>query len=79
VVGTAGDLVWTGTLSSDWTNPGNWSRNAIPTATDAVVIPAGTPNLPSVNSGLNAVCKSLRLNAGATVIVASCGNLNIAQ
>jgi hypothetical protein len=79
VSGSAASVVWLGTLSGDWTNPGNWSGNAVPTAADDVVIPSGTPNPPSVNNGVTATCKTLRLNTGATVNVATGGNLKVLQ
>jgi hypothetical protein len=39
--GTAGGVVktWTGAISTDWIDPGNWSPTGVPGASDSVVIP----------------------------------------
>ncbi|MEQ9404511.1 MAG: T9SS type A sorting domain-containing protein [Cyclobacteriaceae bacterium] len=42
------EILWTGTVSSDWFNPGNWSTNSVPTSTDDVVIPS-TPTQATLN------------------------------
>lgn len=34
-------LVWTGVVSSDWTNPGNWNPQRVPTSTDTAIINSG--------------------------------------
>jgi len=67
---------WTGSLSTDWHTPGNWSDPSVPTATEDVVIPSGLANYP-VNS-LTAYCKSLVINTGAYITVGT-GNFNITQ
>jgi len=37
---------WTGAVSTDWGTAGNWSKNAVPVATDSVVIDTqGVPNV----------------------------------
>ncbi|HST62981.1 MAG TPA: Ig-like domain-containing protein [Longimicrobium sp.] len=41
-----GTLTWTGAVSTDWGTAGNWSRNAVPSAVDSVVVPAGPANMP---------------------------------
>lgn len=35
---------WTGTVSSDWNNPANWSGGAVPVSGDTVLIFGNTPN-----------------------------------
>lgn len=35
-------VLWSGGPGGDWKVPGNWDTNAVPGATDAVVIPAGS-------------------------------------
>jgi hypothetical protein len=34
-------ITWTGAVSTDWSNPANWSGNTVPTFSDSVEIPAG--------------------------------------
>ena len=36
--------VWRGVISTSWNNPGNWSPQGVPVATDDVMIPSGTAN-----------------------------------
>ena len=43
--------VWTGAVSTDWNNPGNWSTDTVPVGSDYVAINAGTI---VINSGVNA-------------------------
>ncbi len=33
--------IWTGAVSTDWSDPANWTTNAVPTFVDSVEIPAG--------------------------------------
>lgn len=42
------EILWTGVISSDWFNPGNWSTATVPTSTDDVVIPS-TPTQATLN------------------------------
>jgi ELWxxDGT repeat protein len=63
------DFTWTGTFSTAWENPGNWSGNVVPGANSAVVIPAGMPRYPVVN--VNISVKSLSCAPGASVNVAN--------
>src|SRR5258708_153548 len=35
---------WTGAVSGNWSNPLNWSPQAVPTAGEALVFPAGVPS-----------------------------------
>ena len=37
--GTAGTRTWTGTISTDWNTPCNWSPACLPTAADNVARP----------------------------------------
>lgn len=46
---------WTGAISNDWDNPGNWNLNAVPGSSDSVTIPSGTPNVPSLLTGNRSV------------------------
>jgi hypothetical protein len=60
-----GALTWTGAVSSDWNNTGNWSPARVPTSADDVIIPAGTPASPQVTVSCSA--RSLTVNAGAAL------------
>lgn len=69
-------VTWTGTADSDWDNPANWDGNAVPTATDDVIIPA-VLQPPSVLGTTTALAKSVFLQAGATLGVQTGGVLSV--
>jgi len=58
-------ISWTGSISTDWENAGNWSSNAVPTASSIVTIPAGRPRYPVVN--VTTTVKSLTCVPGTSV------------
>ncbi|MCX6305087.1 MAG: hypothetical protein NT040_08970 [Bacteroidetes bacterium] len=62
--------IWLGTTSSEWNTPSNWC-GGVPTLSTDVVIPAGTPFMPHVTSGLwnPAVCNNLTIQPGAKLTV----------
>lgn len=60
-------VVWTGAVSTAWEDPLNWSSAAVPDGNSNVTINTGVPNYPVVNS--NAVCRSLKIQPGATFLV----------
>ncbi|RTQ46893.1 T9SS type A sorting domain-containing protein [Hymenobacter gummosus] len=62
---------WTGAVSSVYTNPANWSANALPSATDDVVIPAGVPNMPVLSTA--AAANNVSIASGASLTVAAGG------
>ena len=64
-----GVSIWTGALSTDWANIGNWNCGGIPTTTSEVVIPNAVPNYPVIN--LNVEIKKITVNTGATVTTAT--------
>src|ERR1039458_5109904 len=41
------DLTWTGSASTDWNNPANWTPQQVPTASDHVVINSGSVTIPA--------------------------------
>ncbi|HEX3582896.1 MAG TPA: Ig-like domain-containing protein [Thermoanaerobaculia bacterium] len=49
---------WTGAVSANWSNPGNWNPQAIPAAGEALLFPNGTP-AEMVNDFPNAVVGAL--------------------
>jgi len=67
---TPGQSTWTGAVSTDWFNAGNWAAcgDGVPTATTIAVIPNGVTNKPSVNNN-NANCKRLIVEGDGTVVV----------
>ncbi|WP_298767239.1 Ig-like domain-containing protein [uncultured Polaribacter sp.] len=59
-------ITWTGTLSNDWNNIGNWSLNALPVSTADVTIPAGLTNYPTISSAITV--NSIDIASGASLI-----------
>lgn len=57
---------WTGTTSTDWFTATNWSAGVVPTSTNDVKIPAGTPFLPIIAAS-GAVCQNITIDANATL------------
>src|SRR5258708_35079717 len=45
VSSSAAVRTWTGTVSSDWFNAGNWSPQGVPAAADTAIVTGGTPSL----------------------------------
>jgi hypothetical protein len=41
-----GQFTWTGAVGTDWNTAGNWASNAVPSAADSVLVPAGPTNMP---------------------------------
>lgn len=62
--------IWSGTLSSNWFTPGNWSDGQLPVASTVVTLPAGRTNYPVV-TGTGAICYQLVVEPGADFDVAS--------
>lgn len=62
------DLTWTGAISSDWNEPGNWTCNFIPNRAMSVLIPDVT-NKPVLNSGATASVKNLTVNSGSSLTI----------
>lgn len=59
-------ISWTGTISNDWFNAGNWSSGALPTAIDNVSILSSAPFQPVI-AAAGAVCGGITINSGATL------------
>lgn len=54
------DITWTGAINNDWHDHRNWSTNTVPTTSDNVTIPSGTPvckvsGFGSGNAGANSL------------------------
>ena len=79
---TGGTLVsntyqWLGNVSTAWNNPANWSSGIVPTALNDVLIPANRPFNPLIANAVTANCKSIQINPGAIITVATGGNLKV--
>jgi hypothetical protein len=68
--------IWTGSISSQWNNPGNWTPIGIPILVQNVVIPFGMPNNPVINSS-GILCNNLTIKTGATLTIPSQANIAI--
>ena len=73
---TTAGTIWTGCTSTDWATALNWSTQAVPTATDDVIIPSGPSNQPTLSSA-GAVARSVEVQSGAKLTIASTGTLTI--
>lgn len=62
-----GSCVWTGNINTAWEAPGNWSTNMVPTASSAVIIPAGRLNYPVVS--VSTTVKSISCEQGSSLSV----------
>jgi hypothetical protein len=62
--------IWNGSISTDWNNPGNWSKD-VPGITNTldVVIPSKLTNYPTINPGDGAEVINIEIEAGANLIV----------
>jgi hypothetical protein len=68
---------WVGNSSTAWNTGANWSSGIVPTAANNVLIPAGTPFSPVIANGITGNCKSIQINPGAIITVATGGNLKV--
>jgi hypothetical protein len=64
-----GVSTWTGAINTDWNNVGNWDCAGIPTITSEVVVPAGRPNYPVINT--NVEIKKITVDPSTSVTVAT--------
>lgn len=76
--------VWTGDVSTDWNNPGNWSCNTVPNASSNVNIPQGRPRYPVISNsftGVDAYCNTITLDitGGASLQVNTGVDFSITQ
>jgi len=61
----SGSYVWTGAAGSNWSTPGSWLQNSVPTNLNDAVIPTGNTPYPVLSGASTA--KSLDIQTGATV------------
>jgi len=62
------DLIWTGTVSTDWNTTGNWSCGFIPVSTMNVQIP-NIANKPVLGGGAAAAVNNLVINISSSLTV----------
>ena len=74
-----GGISWVGVTSTAWNTPSNWSNGQVPTLTDDITIPFGTPFPPVVANGVTANCKTVQLNTGVSITVQTGGILKVGQ
>jgi hypothetical protein len=68
--------IWSGAVSSDWTNTSNWRNGSIPSETDSILIPATQVlNDPIINSSLT--FKKISIEIGRVLTINSGGILNL--
>ena len=67
--------VWTGVVSTDWYNDGNWTAGA-PDRDMYAVIPSGVPNFPDISTS-GAECFDLTINTDATLTTSGTGRLDV--
>ncbi len=67
--------LWNGSISTDWQTAGNWTPSSVPTSTDDVIIPNGTPRYPLV-VGLGQ-CKNLGIQNLANLVIGPTGQLTV--
>ncbi|MFP9098865.1 T9SS sorting signal type C domain-containing protein [Flavobacterium sp. RHBU_24] len=70
-------FIWTGNESTNWNTASNWSCDALPTPETDVTIPAAPINKPVVNNDGLAHAKSLIVNDGAHITIATGGSLQV--
>jgi hypothetical protein len=66
---------WDGSVSSNWLDGNNWSRGNVPTLINAVTIPSGMPNQPTISVAASVELSSLTVISGATLTVENGGSL----
>jgi hypothetical protein len=72
-------FIWTGNVSSEWNNTGNWDHGSLPDATNKVIIPtdpvSNPDRFPIITNTVN--CYDINIGEGAIIIIQSPGVLNI--
>ena len=66
---------WTGLVSTAWEDSGNWTCGVLPDGNTDVIIKAGAPNYPIINS--NAICHSLSAATFTSVRIKAGFNLTL--
>src|ERR1035441_5481481 len=69
------DLTWSGSVSSDWNNPTNWTPQRVPTASDHVIINSGSVTIPA--NGASGTMDWTGGSISGSLTIATNGVLNI--
>ncbi len=67
---------WTGSVSSNWSNPANWGMSRLPDTTSNITISASVANMPVMSSCSYSI-KSITLAPGASLQINSNASLNV--
>lgn len=70
---------WLGVISTSWNTASNWSKGIVPLAADYIIIPSGIAFSPLIANGTTGNCKSIKIQSGAIVTVATGGNLKLGE
>ena len=70
-----GDTEWTGTIDTDWANPGNWTRG-VPNEFMDAIIPELVPNFPNITSS-PAICKDINIAVAASLTISGSNTLQV--
>ena len=77
VVLTPLSFEWTGAVSDDWDNAGNWSSNLVPLQNSLAIIKEVSLNTPKIKSGITARIASLRITDSGALEILENGALTI--
>ncbi|WP_196890885.1 T9SS type A sorting domain-containing protein [Aureivirga marina] len=64
-------VTWNGTTDSNWNTASNWDSNAVPTATDDVVISSSATNNPTISNTDAFTCNNIEIQTGKKIILNS--------
>ena len=62
------NVVWTGSIDSDWKKSGNWYPSIVPTSLNDVFI-SDTPNKPVITTSNSTFCHDLTIQNGGNLII----------
>lgn len=74
-----GNVIWTGSVSSDWFTAANWGGCAVPSCASEVdaIITSAYVNAPSIN--MAASCRNITINSGGTLTITGSGSLDVCK